>query len=123
MTAPIAALVFLPVLAVWVLALHDVLTRRDIPTSRRVGIALALLLVFPLTILYVLARPPSTVRTGPATAGDPRTALVNLLDSRDAAAGVTSAQRGELTAWVAAFAGVEEGGASSEDGPQSDGGQ
>ncbi|MCP4434816.1 MAG: hypothetical protein GY812_04850 [Actinomycetia bacterium] len=80
----IGILVFLPAIAVWVMAVVDVATRKDIGRGRRTLTAIVIALVFPLTLLYLLARPPSTVRRGPESAGDPRRDLVRRLETGEA---------------------------------------
>lgn len=82
----VGILVFLPAMAVWLIAMADVLTRKDISRRRRVVTALLIGLLFPLTLLYLLGRPPSSVRRGPETAGDPRTPLVRRLETGSAGA-------------------------------------
>ena len=91
----IVVLVFLPAIAVWVIAMVDVLTRKDIGRGRRVITAVLVALIFPLTLLYLLARPPSTVRRGPESASDPRRELVRRLET-----GEHSSRDAEWEQWV-----------------------
>jgi hypothetical protein len=94
----VGLLVFLPAVAVWLIALVDVLRRRDMHHRRRIATAVVITLVFPLTLLYLLGRPPSSVRHGPETADDPRAPLVRRLESgRALPAGPDDAS---LDSWV-----------------------
>ena len=76
----VGVLVFLPAIAVWLIAMVDVLTRKDIGRRRRILTVALVALVFPLALLYLLGRPPSSVRRGPETADDPRLGLVVRLE-------------------------------------------
>ncbi len=91
----IGILVFLPAIAVWVIAMADVFTRKDIGGGRRVFTAVVIGVIFPLTLLYLLARPPSTVRRGPESASDPRRELVRRLET-----GEPSSRDAEWEQWV-----------------------
>jgi hypothetical protein len=77
----VGILVFLPAVAVWAIAVADLVRRRDIGRRRRIVTAVAVTVLFPLALLYLLGRPPSSVRLGPETAGDPRTPLVARLEA------------------------------------------
>lgn len=83
MNAAVAVVVFLPLVVVWCLALYDVVTRRDVTHRRRLMLAVVLIVFVPVTILYLLARPPSSVRRGPEDAGDARAAVLDQLEAQD----------------------------------------
>ena len=105
----VGVMVFLPAVAVWLIAMFDVLGRRDIGRRRRMVTAVVIAVVFPLALLYLLGRPPSSVRQGPGTAGDPRTPLVRRLESGlpgtaalEPAGGQAARSDVELTEWIEA---------------------
>lgn len=81
MREAIGVLVFLPAFAVWLIAVFDVLGRKDIRRRRRIVTAVLIAVFFPLALVYLLGRPPSSVRRGPSTAGDPRTPLLRRIES------------------------------------------
>ncbi len=103
----IGVLVFLPAVAVWLMAMFDVLGRKDIRRRRRIVTAVVIAVLFPLALVYLLGRPPSSVRRGPSTAGDPRTPLLSRIESgRPGTAAVASPDDragrsdAELTQWI-----------------------
>lgn len=96
----IGILIFLPAVAVWLIAMADVLTRKDISRRRRIVTAVLIGLIFPLTLLYLLGRPPSSVRRGPETTGDTRTPLVRRLET--GSAGADGSSDAEYSEWVEA---------------------
>ena len=77
-------MVTVPLVIVWVLAMLDVVTRPDLRPTRKVVVLAALLAVFPLTLLYLLARPTSLVRDTEANDDDWRFGLVARLDGDEA---------------------------------------
>ncbi len=100
----VGVLVFLPAMGVWLIAMADVFTRKDIGRRRRVVTAVLIALVFPLALLYLLGRPPSSVRRGPESVGDPRTPLIRRLETGRPALAAGATQDGrtddELAAWI-----------------------
>ena len=103
----VGVLVFLPAVAVWLIAVSDVIGRKDFSRRRRIVTAVVIAVVFPLALVYLLGRPPSSVRQGPETAGDPRTPLVRRIESGapgTAAVAPPEDRAGrsdaELTAWI-----------------------
>lgn len=78
-------LVELPLLAVWLLAIVDVVRRPDLRVARTVLWVAGMLLFFPVTLLYLLARPVGDVaaRQRALDADDPRVRLVELVERSD----------------------------------------
>lgn len=70
----------LPVLLIWAISLRDVMRRRDLGRKQRVAFAAVLLFLPPLAVLYLLIRPPVSVRRGAVHSDDPRARLVDELE-------------------------------------------
>ncbi|MHB1139017.1 MAG: hypothetical protein ACYC2O_08670 [Microthrixaceae bacterium] len=78
----ISLLFSLPILAVWAFALVDIVRRPDLKVVRKVVYSLVVVLVFPVTLLYLLSRPTSIVRHRDRTREDWRDELLDRLDAR-----------------------------------------
>lgn len=78
----ISLLFSLPILAVWGFALYDIVRRPDLKVVRKVVYSVVVVLVFPLTLLYLLSRPTSIVRHHDRARDDWREDLVDRLDAR-----------------------------------------
>ncbi len=92
--------VFLPVVVLWVFALVDLATRKDISRRRRIVVTVIVVVVFPLTLVYLLARAPQSARRGPQEPDDPRAPLVEALEDPSAHHSEWSMSHSELRSWI-----------------------
>jgi len=77
----VSLLLSLPLLVVWGFALFDIVRRPDLARVRKAVWGAVVLLVFPATLLYLLARPTSLVRHRDRGSDDWRDRLVRRLES------------------------------------------
>lgn len=84
MDTALEVLVVAPVVFVWVVAIRDGLRRTSGHRRRRRLLVLPLVLVPPLSVPYMLLRPPSAVRRGAPGSDDPRAELVGRLEAAEA---------------------------------------
>jgi hypothetical protein len=78
----LSLLLSLPILAAWAFSLYDIVRRGDIPVIRKVVYAALVVVVVPLSLLYLLSRPTSIVRHRERDRADWREDLVDVLDAR-----------------------------------------
>lgn len=74
------ALSLLAVVVVWLIAVWDLLRRRDLPVTHKLLMLVVLVVLAPLAIVYVLGRPTGAVRRSRRTAADWRSGLVRRLE-------------------------------------------
>lgn len=72
----------LPILAAWGFSIYDIVRRGDIPVVRKVVYGVLVVVVVPLSLLYLLSRPTSIVRHRERERPDWREDLVDVLDAR-----------------------------------------
>jgi hypothetical protein len=75
-------LLSLPILAAWAFSIYDIVRRGDIPVVRKVVYGVLVVVVVPLSLLYLLSRPTSIVRHRERDRPDWREDLVDVLDAR-----------------------------------------
>jgi len=78
----VSILLTVPIFAVWAFALLDIVRRPDLRALRKVVYGAIVVLVFPATLLYLLARPTSIVRHRTHDREDWRDELVDRLEAR-----------------------------------------
>lgn len=83
MDTALEALLVAPVVLVWVSAVRDALRRTSGHRRRRRLLVLPLVLLPPLSVPYMLLRPPSAVRRGPVHDDDPRIELMERLEAAE----------------------------------------
>jgi hypothetical protein len=76
----VVVLALLSLLGIWVLALVDVLTRRDLPEAHKALLSVAIVVLVPVSVLYVLGRPVSAVRRARQLPDDWRNGLVSRIE-------------------------------------------
>ena len=74
------ALALVALVGIWLLAILDVLTRRDLPVTHKVLLVVVLVLLVPVAVIYVLGRPITGVRRTRHLPDDWRSALVARLE-------------------------------------------
>lgn len=70
-----------PVLLVWVMALRDAYRSSAGHRRRRALVLVPLVALPPLSVLYLLTRPPVSVRRGAVRRDDPRSELLDRLEA------------------------------------------
>lgn len=70
-----------PVVLVWAIALRDAYRRSVDHRRRRALVLLPLVFLPPLSVLYLLTRPPASVRRGAVRGYDPRSELLDRLEA------------------------------------------
>jgi hypothetical protein len=106
--AALSVLLSLPILAAWAFSLYDIVRRGDIPVVRKVVYAVLVVVVVPLSLLYLLSRPTSMVRHRGRDRPDWREDLVDVLDARPGDPPVVS--RGQEEQMVEAVRSLGTGG-------------
>jgi hypothetical protein len=74
------ALALVALVGIWLLAIIDVLTRRDLPVTHKVLLVVVLVLLVPVAVIYVLGRPITGVRRTRHLPDDWRSELVARLE-------------------------------------------
>jgi len=92
----VSVLLSLPIFAVWAFALFDIVRRPDLRVVRKVVYAVVIVLVLPMTLLYLLARPTSIVRHRTRERDDWRDELLARLESRPGDPPVVGRRQEEL---------------------------
>ena len=92
----VSVLLSLPIFAVWAFALFDIVRRPDLRLVRKVVYAAVVVLVFPSTLLYLLARPTSIVRHRGREREDWRDELLARLELRPGDPPVVSRRQEQL---------------------------
>ena len=75
------ALALVALVGIWLLALVDVVTRRDLPVTHKVLLVVVLVLLVPVAVIYVLGRPITGVRRTRHLPDDWRSELVGRLEA------------------------------------------
>jgi hypothetical protein len=73
-------LALVALVGIWLLALVDVVTRRDLPVTHKVLLVVVLALLVPVSVIYVLGRPITGVRRTRRLPDDWRSELVARLE-------------------------------------------
>ena len=88
----------LPLLVVIVLALSDIVRRRDLGPVRKVVYLALVVIVLPATLFYLLSRPTSIVRHRERPRDDWRTGLLDRLEQRPGGPPAISRRQEQLLA-------------------------